>query len=87
MKLVLLAAFALLTITSLPRPAVALEDTLSVSDSVFYGPNADGPRSPGSFGPRNGGDRVRTRAFALQTTALAEDTRVLKFRHLAVSAK
>jgi hypothetical protein len=55
MKLVLLAAFALLTITSLPRPAVALEDTLSVSDSVFYGPNADGPRSPGSFGPRNGG--------------------------------
>ena len=58
MKLVLLAALALLTITSLPRPAVALEDTLSVSDSVFYGPNADGPRSPGSFGAAQRGVTV-----------------------------
>jgi hypothetical protein len=55
MKLVLLAALALLTITSLPRPAVALEDTLSVSDSVFYGPNSDTPRSPGDLGRRHGG--------------------------------
>jgi hypothetical protein len=55
MKLVLLAALAVLAFTSLPQPAMALDDTLSVSESVFYGPNADGPRSPGSIGPRNGG--------------------------------
>jgi hypothetical protein len=55
MKLVLLAALALLTISSLPQPAVALDDTVVVSETVFYGPNEDTPRSPGSWGRRNGG--------------------------------
>jgi hypothetical protein len=55
MKLALLAGLALLAISSLPQPAAALDDTVLASESTFYGPNADGPRSPGSFGPRNGG--------------------------------
>ena len=55
MKLSLLTALALLAIASLPQPAAALEDPPTASESTFYGPNADGPRSPGSFGPRNGG--------------------------------
>jgi hypothetical protein len=55
MKLALLAGLALLTIVSLPQPAAALDDTVIAPESTFYGPNADGPRSPGSLGPRNGG--------------------------------
>jgi hypothetical protein len=54
MKQVLLAVLALLTIASLPKPAVALDDTLIMAEATFYGGNALSPKSPGSFLPRWG---------------------------------